>query len=1109
VARTSLDATVPSVQSGSSASLQSSAIFARKGDYWTIGLADLTFAVRDVKGLSYVQRLLQHPGEEFHALDLLGVSDTGGASAEERIEKQHESSLPAGVFFRWGLSGDAGEILDAQAKKEYRRRLAELAEELEERQQRGDADSADELQSEIDFIKSTLSRAVGLGGRDRRTGSAAERARLNVTRAVRAALQKVSEQHAAVGALLNRCIRTGSFCSYLPDPRSPINWQFSVEGAETAIKTLQAEPKFSPADISFVRALTTGSVFVGRDSERAMLMRSLEEARGGQGKLVLIDGAAGVGKTRIAAEIAVGASQEGVRTFAGGCYDRDDPVPFIPFVEILETALAQTPNLARLREALGDDAAEMARLVPQLRRSFPDVPPPAELPPEQSRRLLFSAFSGLVKRISGNSPILFLIDDLHWADEGTLLLLSYLAQIITELPVMIVGTFRTFEPDPGGHLSRTLDELNRRHLVERLSLRGLSESAVAEMLRALSGQEPPQAIVRLFHSDTEGNPFFVEELFKHLVEQGKLLDSSGNFRHNLEIDDIDVPQSLRLVIGRRLARFGDATVKALGTAAVIGRSFTFDLLTSATDVDADSLLDCIEESERAGLITATIEYPEARFRFSHELIRQAVVSGLSAPRRQRLHLDVAKAIEHLSGETVEDHAEDLAHHLWNAGSFADRARTLRYLRMAGEKAAQRSANLVAINHFKNALKLVSSIPESPERLEQELMLNTALGTALVATKGFSSLEVGTVFGRARELCQQVNETPQLFRAFWGLWINYASRSEHEVGFEMGEQCLRLAQASGDSGLLVEAHHALGTSCCVAGEFARGLELLEQAIAIYNPVDHEALKFVYGQDAGVACLIHAGWALWLLGYPDQALKRNEEGIALARRLNHPTTLAMAAAYGAWTYQFCRNAQAAGELAEEAVSVSTKHDLEYYRGMGVVFDGWALTQRGRIAEGIARLQMGLEVFRATEGGLMLSTFSALLAEVYGVTGQASEGLRVLDAISRAPDRYWDAEIDRLRGELILKQHQGGDAEDLEATAEEFFRRALAKAQEQSAKSLELRAAISMSRLRIRQGRRAEAHALMKETFGWFTEGFNTPDLREARMLLDDLQSREAAL
>jgi tetratricopeptide (TPR) repeat protein len=559
---------------------------------------------------------------------------------------------------------------------------------------------------------------------------------------------------------------------------------------------------------------------------------------------------------------------------------------------------------------------------------------------------------------------------------------------------------------------------------------------------------------------------------------------------------------VRLVIGRRLARLRDETQKVLGTAAVIGRSFTFELLEASTATGADALLDCIDEAERGGLIASSLQYPEVRFKFAHELIRRAVLDGQSAPRRQRLHSRVAETIEQLYPDALYDHAEDLAHHLWNAGSAADSVRTLKYLHMAGGKAAQRSANLVAINHFKNALKLAGTVPETPERLEQELMLNTALGTALVETMGFSSLEAGEVFSRARELSQRVNETSQLFRVFWGLWVNYAARAQYETGFEMAEQCYKLAQAAGNSGLLLEAHHALAVSCCVAGEFDKGLEHAKQVIAIYNPVDHNGLRFAYGQDPVAACLFHAGSAQWFLGYPDQSAKTTQECITLARRLKHPHTLATATGFGARTYQLSGNLDAVEEYAAETVAVASAHDLRFYGAIGVMFGGWALTRRGRIEEGISQLRSGLDAFRGTGAVLLLPYFSALLAEVYGEIGQASEGLRILDSIDLERDRYWQAELHRLKGELILKQQPGCDRGEHEATAEECFRLAAAIARKQNAKSLELRAAISMSRLRISQGKRSEARQLLAEIFEWFTEGFNTADLQAAKMLLDGL-------
>jgi tetratricopeptide (TPR) repeat protein len=1082
-------------------------IFTRGGEYWTVGYAGATSSLRDIKGLHYIQRLLQHPGEEFHALDLLGDSGASAVSESERIEK-HESSLPAGVFFRHGLSGDAGEMLDAQAKKEYRRRLADLGQEMEELRQRGDADRADELQSEIDFLKREISHAVGLGGRDRRAGSAAERARLNVTRAVRAALEKISEQHAALGALLDRCIRTGSFCSYLPDPRSPLSWQFSVEGAGVPLETPQAEPIFSPSDTNFLRAFTLGSVFVGRDSERAMLMRSLEEARGGKGKLVLIDGAAGVGKTRIAAEIAVEASRRRVLTLGGACYDRDDPVPFIPFVEILETALAQTPNLAVFREALGDDAAEIARLMPQLRRSFPDVPPPAELPPEQSRRLLFGAFAGFVKRVSRISPILFLLDDLHWADEGTLLLLTHLAQVIPELPVMIVGTFRNFEPDPAGRLTRTLDELIRRHLVERLSLRGLSESAVAEMLRALSGQEPPKAIVTLFHADTEGNPLFVEALFRHLVEQGKLLDSAGEFRRDLKLDDISVPQSLRFVIGRLLARLDDATVKALGTAAVIGRSFTFDLLEASTRADPDALLDRVEEAERAGLIYSTLDYPDARFQFSHELIRQAVVSDLSSARRQRLHLDVADAIERRYPNTLEDHAEELAHHLWQAGSAAEAARTIRCFAMAANQAITRSAGLEAIAYLSKGLDRLRSLPETPQRDQQELELQVRLGMTLTFAKGYSSLDVQRAYARARELCQQVGESPQLFRILRGLAGYYSVRADHKTAFQLAEQCLSLSERLNDPLLLLGSHMELGATLFCLGNYAEARAHLERAIALHEPQAQRIHSSFHGQDFGVSVRARASHVLWFLGYPDQAFSRNQEALTLARELAHPFTLAYVHVFAAVLNQFCGNPQVAQEYAEAAIRLANDQGFPLWAVAGRILRGWALSEQGH-SEGIAQMTEGLASWGSvgTENTYTHQPyFLALLAEAHGKIGQVERGLALLvqmsGAVERTEERSYEAELYRLRGELLLKS-PSSLSESTAHEAEHCLLHAIAVARGQSAKSLELRAATSLSRLWLGQGKAHEARGLLSKIRGFFTEGFDSKDLKEAEALLNEMR------
>ena len=324
-------------------------IFARNGDYWTVRYGGATFSLKDVKGLGYVQRLLQHPGEEFHALDLLSGP---GAVANTESTNPDNASLPVGVNI--GGPGDAGEMLDAQAKQDYRRRLHELREELEDLRERGDHERAAKVESEIDFLAREIARAVGLGGRDRRAGSAAERARLNVTRAIKAAVQRLSEHHISLGEVLGRSVRTGLFCCYLADPRVPINWRFRLEDAKPSAEAEATAPFLLRNETRLLYALTDRTTFVGREVELSLLRRNLDQTSRGRGRVVTIAGAPGVGKSRIAKKVGTEASQRGFWVLAGNCYDLDDSVPFIPFVEILEAALAQAASPEVFREGLGE-----------------------------------------------------------------------------------------------------------------------------------------------------------------------------------------------------------------------------------------------------------------------------------------------------------------------------------------------------------------------------------------------------------------------------------------------------------------------------------------------------------------------------------------------------------------------------------------------------------------------------------------------------------------------------------------------------------------------------------------------------------------------------------
>jgi class 3 adenylate cyclase/tetratricopeptide (TPR) repeat protein len=458
--------------------------------------------------------------------------------------------------------------------------------------------------------------------------------------------------------------------------------------------------------------------FVGRESERADLRRPLDQAVRGQGALVMIGGEPGVGKTRLAEELLLEARQRGVLAWTGHCYEMEGAPPYVPFVEILETAARVIPAAA-LRDALGDSAPEVAKLLPELRRLFPDIPSPLELPPEQERRYLFNCVLEFLERAAQRQPLLLTLEDLHWGDDSTLLLLQHITQRLHEMPVLVLGTYRDVELDVARPLAAALRELTRQRLAHHLALKRLPEAGVEAMLRALSGQEPPGSLVREVYRETEGNPFFVEEVFKYLAEEGKLLDEQGRWRADLSISELEVPRSIRLVIGQRLQRLSEGCHRVLTTAAVIGRSFSFELLEALGDpsassgqapsagsgqgVQADALLDAIDEAERAHLITSTADGPEARFSFAHELIRQTLVSSLSLPRRQRLHLRVAEAMERIYARAPEEHAADLAHHLHQAGAAADPQKTVHCLTLAGEQAMVAAAFEDALRYYDSAL----------------------------------------------------------------------------------------------------------------------------------------------------------------------------------------------------------------------------------------------------------------------------------------------------------------------------------------------------------------------------------------------------------------------
>jgi predicted ATPase len=414
-----------------------------------------------------------------------------------------------------------------------------------------------------------------------------------------------------------------------------------------------------------------------------------------------------------------------------------------------------------------------------------------------------------------------------------------------------------------------------------------------------------------------------------------------------------------------------------------------------------------------------------------------------------------------------------------------------------------------VAHLTKGLEVLATLPDTPERAQQELEMQLTLGPALITTKGQASPEVLHAYARARELCQQVGETPQLFQVLRGLWYFYLHRMELQTAQELGEQLLTLAQQVGDSALLLEAHSALGNTLNYLGEFTASQAHFAQGIALYDPQQHRAHAFRYGRDPGVVCRYYAGVTLWYLGYPDQALQRSHETLTLARELAHLYSLASALFFATWVHQFRREWHLTQERAEATIDLGAEQGAAVLVAGGTIFRGWALAQRyaelgagqGHREEGMAQMQQGLAAWRATGAAVFQPYGLALLAAASGQMRQVEEGLTLLaEALAvtnEKGERRWEAELYRLQGELLLARATGQDTE-----AETCFRQALDIARRQQAKSWELRAAMSLAQLWQRQGKRDAARQVLAEVYGWFTEGFETADLQEAKALLEAL-------
>ena len=840
---------------------------------------------------------------------------------------------------------------------------------------------------------------------------------------------------------------------------------------------------------------------MGREAELGLLLRRWEQSKAGLGQVVLLSGEAGIGKTALVEVLRAHVAREGYTRigFRGSPYHTHSALyPVIEHVRrVVRWDRYDLPEttLDKLERALQGSGLPLAEIVPLL-AALLAVPLPEgryaalALTPQQQRQQTLDALVAWLVAEAERRPVLAVYEDVHWADPSTLELAGHArgagphgsdaarAHLPPGLcpPMVTARAYHAAHSEPPGPLAgRDADPaLDGR---QGAACRGGAASC---------------------HQDRWGAP----------VCRGADQDAPGIrppaggstplCPHGAAGERPDSHHAARFLDGPPGSPVRSERVAQLG--AVLGREFSYVLIQALVPLDEATLQARLGQLVAAELLYQRGRPPRATYMFKHALIQDAAYASLLKSTRQQVHQQVAQVLEAQFPETAATQPELVAHHYTEAGCPAQ---AIPYWRRAGQQAAQRSAHQEAIGHLTKGVEVLQSLPDTPERTQQDLLLHVALGVSLMAVKGRAAPEVERVYTRARALCQQVGDTPQLFPVLRGLYLFYLNRGPRQTAQDLAEQLLRQAERQPEVAPRMLGHYLLGLVLFERGALGDAVRHFEQAITAYDLREHRQLAHVYGIDLGVITRSLGALVLWLLGYPDRALVQSQEALTLAQEVTHPLSLVLAQVWMACLHQFRQEAQAAHDRAAGSLALAAQQGFSaLYVAWGTVLQGWALTQQGQWDAGMAKLREGSEAALAAGSEQWRPYYLALLAEAVGAAGQPEDGLRLLaeaqDVMVRTDERFYEAELSRLTGMLRLA-HAPAAQEEAEAN----MRHALDVARHQDAKSLELRAALNLSRLWQQQGKRAEAQELLTPIYGWFTEGFDTADLQEAKVLLEELK------
>ena len=903
---------------------------------------------------------------------------------------------------------------------------------------------------------------------------------------------------------------------------------------------------------------------VGRTAEVAYLEQCLEAALGGERQVVFVSGEPGIGKTTIVNAflqqiIGAGNWELGsgphpsqsldtcfrlptpqVRVGWGQCIERYGAgEAYLPLLEI-GTRMCQGPD--------GEQAIAMLRqYAPTWLVQLPGVIPEAEWEQLQRRvqgatreRMLREAAEVTV-RFTQEQGYVLVLEDLHWSDVSTLEWLSYIAQRQEAAKLLIIGTYRPQEVLVSGHpLRGVVQNLSSRNRCEELHVVPLSEPSVSDYLSSRFGSSvAASALPGLIHRRTGGNPLFMVNVADYLTAQQVLQQSNAEWhvRGDVYVVADSVPQSLQHLIERQLERLPEEAQHVLEVASVVGMEFSAAEVATGLQGEVEAIETQCEDLVRKGQFLRGLgaeEWPDGtlaeRYSFLHALYRDVLYKRLAETRRVRLHRRIGERKEAAYGERAGEIAAELAAHFeqgreaWKAVSYHARA---------GENAIRRHADHEAVDHFTQGLELLHTLPESPERVQRELQLQIALATPLKSLKGYASPEVEQVYVCAQALCRQEEHAPQLILILGGLITLHHTRAEFRKAQELGDRLLALSRRVSDPLLEVQAHFKQGSTLYDLADFPSAQRHLERALTCYDPRTHPDHIALYGgRDPGVGSLQWLALTLWRLGYPDQAQQYTQQALTLARELAHPFSLAWAHYIAVVVHYYRGEGTTSYEHVRAAVTLAREHGFTLISAMGAISEGWAQVEQGGSASGIAQIRQGLRMYQETGARHSLPGYLAVLAGACARNGQMGEARAAVDEalalVGTTGQQLYEPDLYLLKGVLMLQQFSPEEEQKSkgegqkakretnprlltpapQAEAEACFRKALEVARHQQAKSLELRAAMTLAHLWQGQGKVDEARHLLEEIYNWFTEGFDTKDLQEAATLLTELGGSAAS-